>query len=85
MSLCANALVDILTHTGIDTTSVRQLSCSVNTNEWLVILMVYLTLETRRLRGDKIEVFKIVNDHEKSIGICSSNLKKAEPEETMHH
>ena len=38
------------------------------------------TLETRRLRGDQIEVFKIV------IGICSSNLKKAvEPEDTKQH
>ena len=36
------------------------------------------TLETRRLRGDQIEVFKI--------GICSSNLKKAvEPEDAKQH
>ena len=49
-------------------------------------LLVYgLTiLETRRLRGDQIEMFKIVNGYMKIlIGICSSNLKKAvEPEDT---
>ena len=48
------------------------------------------TLETRRLRGDQIEVFKIVNDYEdvrnmffkyKEGRLCSSNLKKTvEPE-----
>ena len=47
------------------------------------------TLETRRLRGDQIEVFKIVNSYEDVqmlIGICSSNLKKAvEPEDTKQH
>ena len=35
------------------------------------------TLETRRLRGDKTEAFKIVNGYEVTLtGICSSNLKK---------
>ena len=44
------------------------------------------TLETRRLRGDQIEVFKIVNVMRMLIGICSSNLKKAvEPEDTKQH
>ena len=44
------------------------------------------TLETRRLRGDQIEVLKIVNGYEDVIGICSSNLKKAvEPEDTKQH
>ena len=43
------------------------------------------TLETRRLRGDQIEVFKIVNGYE-DIDRCSSNLKKAvEPEDTKQH
>ena len=41
------------------------------------------TLETRRLRGDQIEVFKIMR---MLIGICSSNLKKAvEPDDTKQH
>ena len=41
------------------------------------------TLETRRLRGDQIEVFKIVR---MLIGICSSNLKYAvEREDTKEH
>ena len=45
------------------------------------------TLETRRLRGDQIEVFKIVERvMMMSIGICSSNLSKAvEPEDTKQH
>ena len=46
------------------------------------------TLETRRLRGDQIEVLKIVNGYEDvdRIGICSSNLKKAvELEDTKQH
>ena len=42
------------------------------------------TLETRRLRGDQIEVFKMVM--RMLTGICSSNLKKAiEPENTKQH
>ena len=41
------------------------------------------TLETRRLKEDQIDVFKIVRI---LIGICSSNLKKAvEPEDTKQH
>ena len=44
------------------------------------------TLETRRVRGDQIEVFKIVNGYEDVDRICSSNLKKAlEPEDTKQH
>ena len=45
------------------------------------------TLETKRLREDQIEVFKIVNGYEDvDRNICSSNLKKAvEPEETKQH
>ena len=44
-------------------------------------------LETRRLRGDQIEVFKIVNGYEDvDKKICSSNLKNAvEPEDTKQH
>ena len=43
--------------------------------------------ETRRLRGDQIEMFKIVNGYDDILtGICSSNLKKAlEPEDTKQH
>ena len=42
------------------------------------------TLETMRLRGDQIEVFKIVNGYEDMI--CFSNSKKAvEPEDTKQH
>ena len=42
------------------------------------------TLETRRLRGDQIEVFKIVNGYEDVDR--NINLKKAvEPEDTNHH
>ena len=46
------------------------------------------TLETRRLRGDQIEVFKIVNGYDDvdRNKLCSSNLKKAvEPEDTKQH
>ena len=44
------------------------------------------TLETMRVRGDQIEVFKIVNGYEMLIGICSSNLKKTvEQEDTKQH
>ena len=44
------------------------------------------TLETRRLRGDQIEVFKIVNGYEDVDRKCSSNLKNAvEPEDTKQH
>ena len=44
------------------------------------------TLETKRLRGDQIEVLKKVNGYEMLIGICSSNLKNAvEPEDTKQH
>ena len=40
------------------------------------------TLETRRLRGDQIEMFKIVM----LIGMRSSNLKRAVvPEDTKQH
>ena len=40
------------------------------------------TLDTRRLRGDKIELFKTVNGYED----VDSNLKKAvEPEDTKQH
>ena len=47
--------------------------------------MLLTTLETRRLSGDKIEVFKIGTIMRMLIGICSSNLKKAvEPEDTRH-
>ena len=43
------------------------------------------TLETRRQRGDQIEVFKIMNGYE-DVDICSSNLKKAvEPEDTKQN
>ena len=43
-----------------------------------------ITLETRRLRGDQIQVFKIVNGYEDVMP--SSNLKKAvEPEDTKQH
>ena len=52
-----------------------------------LLLCGLTTLETRRLRGDQIEVFKIVNGYEDVlIGICPSNLKKAvEPEDTKQH
>ena len=44
------------------------------------------TLETRRLRGDQIEVYKIVMVMRMLTGICSSNLKKAvEPEDIKQH
>ena len=44
------------------------------------------TLETRRLRGDQIEVFKIVNGYEDVGRSMFSNLKKAvEPEDTKQH
>ena len=44
-------------------------------------------LETRRLKGYQIEVFKIVKGYEDvDKKICSSNLKKAvEPEDTKQH
>ena len=44
------------------------------------------TPETRRLRGDQIEVFKIVNSYEDVDRNISSNLKKAvESENTKQH
>ena len=44
------------------------------------------TLVTRRLRGDQIEVFKIVTVMRMLIGICSSNLKKVvESDNTKQH
>ena len=43
------------------------------------------TLETKRLRGDQIEVFKIVNGYEDVDRNISSNLKMAvEPEPKQH-
>ena len=39
------------------------------------------TLETRRLRGDQIEVFKILNRYEKLTEIFFSSLKTAERED----
>ena len=44
------------------------------------------TLDTRRLRGDQIELFKIVNGYEDVDRNMSSNLKKAvESEDSKHH
>ena len=34
------------------------------------------TLETRRLRGDQIEVFKILNGYENFLEICFSHSRK---------
>ena len=42
-------------------------------------------LETRRLRGDQIEVFFKLNGYKILIELSSSNLKKAEHGETKQH
>ena len=43
------------------------------------------TLETRRLRGDRIEVFKIVNGYEDVDRNIFFKLKEADPEDTKQH
>ena len=41
------------------------------------------TLETRRLRGDQIEVFKILNGYENMIEICFAHSRKIAELEDM--